>query len=122
MSTVWLTRTAADRASSPRVQGWVCGTFEALPYGADRGALVKPADQMEQQSEVTHVATQLFPAVVLLAAVTTLVPVAAAETAPKSIADEYIEIQRVYANYAHALDRVKASVSSSTFVLDREFT
>jgi hypothetical protein len=35
---------------------------------------------MEQQPEVTHVATQLFPAVVLLAALTTLVPVAAAET------------------------------------------
>ena len=68
------------------------GTFEACPTGRIEVALVKRADEMEQQPEVTHVATQLFPAVVLLAALTTLVPVAAAETgaAPKSIADDYI--------------------------------
>ena len=64
------------------------------------------------------------PAVVLLAAVTTLVPVAAAETgaAPKSIADDYIEIQQLYANYAHALDRGEGERFASTFVRDHEFT
>jgi hypothetical protein len=72
-----------------------------MPYRADRGALVKPADEMEQQPEVTHVAT-LFPAVVLVAVLTTLVPVAAAETgaAPKSIADDYIGRRRAAAGLA----------------------
>ena len=53
-----------------------------MPYRADRGALVKPADEMEQQREVTHVATQLFPVVVLSPALTTLVPVAAGTRRP----------------------------------------
>jgi hypothetical protein len=57
---------------------------------------------MEQQPEVTHVATQLFPAVVLVAALTTLVPVAAAETgaAPESIADDYVGRRRAAAGAA----------------------
>ena len=73
-----------------------------MHYRADRGALVKPADEMEQQREVSHVATQLFPVVVLLPALTTLVPVAAAETgaAPKSIADDYIGQRRAAAGLA----------------------
>ena len=45
---------------------------------------------MEQQPEVTHVATQLFPAVVLLAALTTLVPVAAAETGAAPYVDRIL--------------------------------
>jgi hypothetical protein len=65
-----------------------------------------------------------FLAAVLLAAVTTLRPVAAAETgaAPKLTADDYIEIQQLYANYAQALDRGEGERFASTFVLDGEFT
>src|SRR5215831_14710273 len=54
-----------------------------------------------------------FPAGVLLAALTALRPAAAAEApaAPKLTADDYIEIQQLYASYAHALDKAKASAS-----------
>ena len=66
----------------------------------------------------------LFPAGVLLAAVTALSPAAAAEAgaAPKLTADDYIEIQQLYANYAQALDRGEGERFASTFVLDGEFT
>src|SRR6516165_4177111 len=65
-----------------------------------------------------------FLAAVLLAAVTAIRPVAAAETgaAPKLTADDYIEIQQLYANYAQALDRGEGERFASTFVLDGEFT
>jgi hypothetical protein len=65
-----------------------------------------------------------FLAGVLLAAVTALRPIAAAETgaAPKLTADDYIEIQQLYANYAQALDRGEGERFASTFVLDGEFT
>jgi hypothetical protein len=65
-----------------------------------------------------------FLAGVLLAAVTALRPVAAAETgaAPKLTADDYFEIQQLYANYAQALDRGEGERFASTFVLDGEFT
>src|SRR5215470_2237444 len=64
-----------------------------------------------------------FLAAVLLVAVT-LRPVAAAETgtAPKLTADDYIEIQQLYAAYAHALDKGEGERFASTFVLDGEFT
>jgi hypothetical protein len=65
-----------------------------------------------------------FLAAVLLAAATALRPVAAAETgaAPKLTADDYIEIQQLYANYAQSLDRGEGERFASTFVLDGEFT
>src|SRR6266566_5217137 len=65
-----------------------------------------------------------FPAGVLLAALTALRPAAAAETgaAQKLTADDYIEIQQLYASYAHALDRGEGERFASTFVLDGEFT
>src|SRR5215470_3271122 len=65
-----------------------------------------------------------FLAAVLLAAVTALRPGAAAETgaALKLTADDYIEIQQLYANYAQALDRGEGERFASTFVLDGEFT
>lgn len=61
---------------------------------------------------------------VLLAAVTALRPAAAAEAgaAAKLTADDYIEIQQLYANYAHALDRGEGERFAATFVLDGEFT
>ena len=66
----------------------------------------------------------LFSAVALLAALTVIGPGAAAETggAPKLTADDYIEIQQLYANYAQALDRGEGEHFASTFVLDGEFT
>src|SRR5258706_5864824 len=65
-----------------------------------------------------------FPAGVLLAALTALRPAAAAETgaAQKVTADDYIEIQQLYAAYAHALDKGEGERFASTFVLDGEFT
>ena len=65
-----------------------------------------------------------FPAGVLLAALTALRPAAAAETgaAQKLTADDYIEIQQLYAAYAHALDKGECERFASTFVLDGEFT
>ena len=65
-----------------------------------------------------------FPAGVLLAALTALRPAAAAETgaAQKLTADDYIEIQQLYAAYAHALDKGEGERFASTFVLDGEFT
>ncbi len=65
-----------------------------------------------------------FPAGVLLAALTALRPAAAAETAAgqKLTADDYIEIQQLYAAYAHALDKGEGERFASTFVLDGEFT
>ena len=35
---------------------------------------------------------------------------------------DYIEIEQLYANYTHALDRGESERFASTFVLDREFT
>jgi len=51
-------------------------------------------------------------------------PADAAETgdAPKLTADDYIEIQQLYANYAHALDKGEGERFAGTFVLDGEFT
>src|SRR5215813_3713788 len=51
-------------------------------------------------------------------------PAGATETgdAPKLTADDYIEIQQLYANYAHALDKGEGERFASTFVLDGEFT
>src|SRR5712675_1932276 len=65
-----------------------------------------------------------FPAGVLLAALTALRPAAAAETgaAQKLTADDYIEIQQLYAAYAHALDKGEGERFVSTFVIDGEFT
>jgi hypothetical protein len=40
----------------------------------------------------------------------------------KLTADDYIEIQQLYANYAHALDKGEGERFASTFVLDGEFT
>jgi hypothetical protein len=64
-----------------------------------------------------------FSAGVLLAALTALRP-AAAETgaAPKLTADDYAEIQQLYARYAHALDKGEGERFASTFVIDGEFT
>ena len=58
---------------------------------------------------------------VLLTAVAALRPAAAAE-AVKLTADDYIEIQQLYANYAQALDRGEGERFAATFVLDGEFT
>src|SRR5215831_20234836 len=68
--------------------------------------------------------SRVFLAAVLLAAATAFRPVAAAETgaAPKLTADDYIEIQQLYAAYAQALDRGEGERFASTFVLDGEFT
>jgi hypothetical protein len=44
------------------------------------------------------------------------------DAAPKLTADDYIEIQQLYANYAHALDQGEGERFASTFVLDGEFT
>src|SRR5215468_2235683 len=65
-----------------------------------------------------------FPAGLVLAALTALRPAAAAEApaAPKLTADDYIEIQQLYANYAHALDKGESERFAATFVLDGEFT
>jgi hypothetical protein len=65
-----------------------------------------------------------FSAGAMLAALTALRPAAAADTgaALKLTADDYIEIQQLYANYAHALDRGEGERFASTFVLDGEFT
>jgi hypothetical protein len=58
------------------------------------------------------------------AALTMLRPAAAAEggAASKLTADDYIEIQQLYANYAHALDKGEGERFAATFVLDGEFT
>ena len=68
---------------------------------------------------MTHASTQHFSCSRFVGCVTTLVPGAAAETgaAPKAIADDYIEIEQLY-----ALDRGESERFASTFVLDREFT
>jgi actinorhodin biosynthesis protein ActVIA len=65
-----------------------------------------------------------FSAIALLAVLTTLHPGVAAEpsAAPRLTADDYIEIQQLYANYAQALDRGEGDRFASTFVLDGEFT
>ena len=47
----------------------------------------------------------LFSSGAILAALAALRPAAAADAAPKLTADDYIEIQQLYANYAHALDK-----------------
>src|SRR5215469_1039496 len=67
---------------------------------------------------------RLFSAGVLLAALPALRPAAAgAEGAARRLtADDYIEIQQLYANYAHALDNGEGERFASTFVLDGEFT
>jgi hypothetical protein len=65
---------------------------------------------------------RFFSAGAMLATLTALRPAAAADAAPKLTADEYIEIQRLYANYAHALDQGEGERFASTFVLDGEFT
>src|SRR6266704_898032 len=61
---------------------------------------------------------------VLLALLTAFRAAAAAETgaAQKLTADDYIEIQQLYANYAHALDHGEGERFAATFVLDGEFT
>jgi len=67
----------------------------------------------------------VFSAGAMLAALTALRPAAAAAdagAAPKLTADDYIEIQQLYANYAHALDQGEGERFASTFVLDGEFT
>ncbi len=66
----------------------------------------------------------LFSAGALLAALPALRPAAAGGegTAEKLTADDYIEIQQLYANYAHALDKGEGERFASTFVLDGEFT
>jgi hypothetical protein len=66
----------------------------------------------------------LFSAGALLAALPVLRPAAADadRTAEKLTADDYIEIQQLYANYAHALDKGEGGRFASTFVLDGEFT
>jgi hypothetical protein len=66
----------------------------------------------------------LFSAGALLAALPALRPAAAGGegTAERLTADDYIEIQRLYANYAHALDKGEGERFASTFVLDGEFT
>jgi SnoaL-like domain len=65
-----------------------------------------------------------FPAGLALAALTALRPAAAVEApaVQKLTADDYIEIQQLYARYAHALDRGEGECFASTFVLDGEFT
>src|SRR5215510_1527850 len=65
-----------------------------------------------------------FAAGILVSALTALRTVTAAEAgaAPKLTADDYIEIQQLYANYAHALDRGEGERFAATFVLDGEFT
>jgi hypothetical protein len=62
----------------------------------------------------------LFSAGALLAALPALRP--AAGTVERLTADDYIEIQQLYANYAHALDKGEGERFASTFVLDGEFT
>ena len=65
-----------------------------------------------------------FSAGVMLAALTALRPGAATAEAgipAKLTADDYIEIQQLYANYAHALDKGEGEAFASTFVLDGEF-
>jgi hypothetical protein len=66
----------------------------------------------------------LFSAGALLAALPALRPAAAGGegTAERLTADDYIEIQQLYANYAHALDKGEGERFASTFVLDGEFT
>jgi 3-phenylpropionate/cinnamic acid dioxygenase small subunit len=53
-------------------------------------------------------------------------PLAAADAAagagPKLSAEDYIEIQQLYANYAHALDKGEGERFAATFVEDGEFT
>jgi hypothetical protein len=65
-----------------------------------------------------------FSAGAMLAALAALRPAAAADAgaAPKLTADDYVEIQQLYANYAHALDKGEGERFASTFVLDGEFT
>ena len=47
----------------------------------------------------------LFSSGAILAALAALRPAVAADAAPKLTADDYIEIQQLYANYAYALDK-----------------
>jgi SnoaL-like domain len=67
---------------------------------------------------------RLFSAGALLAALPALRAAAAGgeATAAQVTADDYIEIQQLYANYAHALDKGEGERFASTFVLDGEFT
>ena len=46
----------------------------------------------------------------------------AAQAPLKFTADDYIEIQQLYANYAHALDRGEGDRFAATWVVDGEFT
>jgi 3-phenylpropionate/cinnamic acid dioxygenase small subunit len=48
--------------------------------------------------------------------------VAQAQSTPKLSADDYIEIQQLYANYAHGLDEGKADLFTGAFLDDGEFT
>jgi hypothetical protein len=65
-----------------------------------------------------------FSAGAMLAALAALRPAAAADAGAtaKLTADDYVEIQQLYANYAHALDKGEGERFASTFVLDGEFT
>jgi 3-phenylpropionate/cinnamic acid dioxygenase small subunit len=44
------------------------------------------------------------------------------QSTPKLTGDDYIEIQNLYANYAHALDEGKGDAFAATFTEDGEFT
>src|SRR5712692_7784312 len=65
-----------------------------------------------------------FPEGEMLAALTALRLAADAEAgaAPNLTADDYIEIQQLYASYAHALDKGEGERFASTFVVEGEFT
>jgi SnoaL-like domain len=56
------------------------------------------------------------------AALTPMTAHTEASAAQKLTADDYIEIQQLYANCAHALDKGEGERFASTFVLDGEFT
>jgi hypothetical protein len=74
------------------------------------------------EEEVLMLRRSLFSSGAILAALAALRPAAAADAAPKLTADDYVEIQQLYANYAHALDKGEGERFASTFVLDGEFT
>jgi hypothetical protein len=68
---------------------------------------------------------RFFSAAAMLAALTALRPPAAADAGaavPKLTADDYVAIQQLYVNYAHALDKGEGERFASTFILDGEFT
>jgi 3-phenylpropionate/cinnamic acid dioxygenase small subunit len=56
------------------------------------------------------------------AALMWLRPAALDAATPKLSGDDYIQIQQLYANYAHALDTGQAERFAATFVDDGEFT